>query len=189
MAQGSAVTHGMMWNSKGKRLGEATLAGERQKSVFIKRVPLGMILAEEAERQGITIERGKKLGGIEVTNTGSVVATFQKRHHRERRSPHWWRWCPLPHAPAHRPGLLRRCLHRSHEHRRVHLRREAVFKPWSGWLSVRSVLGKTAGGRNNTNTILSLFVTRCYTICLRNLTKLFSVPELHNCDGQRGPGQ
>ena len=77
MAEGSPVTRGMMWNGKGKRLGEVTLAGEGRKSVFIKRVPLGMILAEEAERQGIKIERGKKLESIETTNTGSVVATFQ----------------------------------------------------------------------------------------------------------------
>jgi 2-polyprenyl-6-methoxyphenol hydroxylase-like FAD-dependent oxidoreductase len=77
MAEGSPVTRGMMWNGKGKRLGEVTLAGEGRKSVFIKRVPLGMILAEEAERQGINIERGKKLESIEVTSTGGVVATFQ----------------------------------------------------------------------------------------------------------------
>jgi len=77
MAEGSAVTRGMMWNGKGKRLGEVPLAGAGEKSVFIKRIPLGRILAEEAERQGIKIERGKKLEGIEVTNTGGVVATFQ----------------------------------------------------------------------------------------------------------------
>src|SRR5258708_30879322 len=77
MAEGSAVTSGLMWNGKGKRLGQVPLAGEGQQSVFIKRVPLGMILAEEAERQGIKIERGKRLESLEVTNTGSVVATFQ----------------------------------------------------------------------------------------------------------------
>lgn len=77
MAEGSAVTNGLMWNGKGKCLGEVTLAGEGRKSVFIKRVPLGRILAEEAERQGITIERGKKLENIEMTDTGSVGATFQ----------------------------------------------------------------------------------------------------------------
>src|SRR6266516_2178204 len=77
MTEGSPVTKGMMWNGKGKRLGEVTLAGEGRKSVFIKRVPLGMILAEEAERQGIKNERGKKLENIETTNTGNVVATFQ----------------------------------------------------------------------------------------------------------------
>jgi len=77
MAQGSAVTNGIMWNGKGKRLGKVPLAGAGQKSVFIRRIPLGMILAEEAERQGITIERGKKLESMEVTHTGSVAATFQ----------------------------------------------------------------------------------------------------------------
>jgi 2-polyprenyl-6-methoxyphenol hydroxylase-like FAD-dependent oxidoreductase len=77
MAQGSPVTHGIMWNGKGKRLGKVPLAGAGEQSVFIKRVPLGMILEEEAERQGITIKRGKKLENIEVSNTGSVVATFQ----------------------------------------------------------------------------------------------------------------
>src|SRR5258708_23699716 len=77
MAEGSAVTSGLMWNGKGKRLGQVPLAGEGQKSVFIKRVPLGLILAEEAERQGIKLERGKKLESIDMTSTGGVVATFQ----------------------------------------------------------------------------------------------------------------
>src|SRR5436309_11263095 len=36
MAEGSAVTNGIMWNGKGKRLGGVTLAGEGQKRVFIK---------------------------------------------------------------------------------------------------------------------------------------------------------
>jgi 2-polyprenyl-6-methoxyphenol hydroxylase-like FAD-dependent oxidoreductase len=49
---------------------------EGVKSVFIKRVPLGMIIADEAEGQGIKITRGKKLRDIEVTSQG-VVATFQ----------------------------------------------------------------------------------------------------------------
>jgi 2-polyprenyl-6-methoxyphenol hydroxylase-like FAD-dependent oxidoreductase len=77
MAAGSAVTNGMMWNGKGKRLGAVALAGEGQKSVFIKRILLGTILAQEAERQGITIMRGKKLQNIDVTSQGGVVATFQ----------------------------------------------------------------------------------------------------------------
>lgn len=75
-AQGSAVTKWLMWNRKGKQLGGGVLAGEGVKSVFIKRVPLGMIIADEAERQGIKITRGKKLQDIEVTSQG-VVATFQ----------------------------------------------------------------------------------------------------------------
>src|SRR6266516_5752548 len=33
-AEGSAVTSGMMWNGKGKRLGRVTLAGEGLKSAF-----------------------------------------------------------------------------------------------------------------------------------------------------------
>lgn len=77
MAQGSAVTAGMMWNGRGKRLGQLPLAGEGEKSVFIKRVPLGEILAGEVERQGIRIERGKKLESIETPASGGVVATFQ----------------------------------------------------------------------------------------------------------------
>lgn len=81
MAAGSTVTTGMVWNGKGKRLGVVPLAGEGEKSVFIKRVPLGMILTEEAKRQGITIERGKKLERMEVTTTGSVVATVQDSTH------------------------------------------------------------------------------------------------------------
>ncbi len=76
-AEGSAVTKWIVWNGKGKRLGEGVLAGPGEKSLFIKRVPLGAILSDEAERQGIKIERGKRLQNIELTSTDSVVATFQ----------------------------------------------------------------------------------------------------------------
>ena len=77
MAEGSAVSNSMTLTGKGRRLGEIALAGGGFKSVFIKRVPLGMILSNEAERQGIKITRGKRLADIEVTAQGSVVATFQ----------------------------------------------------------------------------------------------------------------
>ncbi len=76
-AEGSAVTEWLMWNGRGKHLGGGVLAGGGLKSVFIKRVPLGMIISDEAERQGIKIARGKKLHNIEVTSQGGVVATFQ----------------------------------------------------------------------------------------------------------------
>lgn len=76
-AEGSAVTKWVMQNWKGKHLGGGVLAGEGYKSVFIKRVPLGEIIADEARRQGIKITRGKKLRDIKVTNEGGVVATFQ----------------------------------------------------------------------------------------------------------------
>jgi 2-polyprenyl-6-methoxyphenol hydroxylase-like FAD-dependent oxidoreductase len=77
LAQGSTVTRGIMANGKGKRLGEMEMASGALKSVFIKRVPLGAIISDEAERQGIKIMRGKKLQNIEVTNEGGVIATFQ----------------------------------------------------------------------------------------------------------------
>jgi 2-polyprenyl-6-methoxyphenol hydroxylase-like FAD-dependent oxidoreductase len=76
-AEGSAVSNWSMWNGKGKLLGGGLFTADGIKSVFIKRVPLGVILSEEAERQGIAVERGKKLQNIEVTSMGSVVATFQ----------------------------------------------------------------------------------------------------------------
>ena len=76
-AEGSAVTRWIAWNGRGKRLGESVLAGPGAKSIFIKRVPLGAILSDEAERQGIKIERGKKLQNIELTKTGGMVAAFQ----------------------------------------------------------------------------------------------------------------
>jgi 2-polyprenyl-6-methoxyphenol hydroxylase-like FAD-dependent oxidoreductase len=56
---------------------EGAVSPSGGKSVFIKRVPLGNILAEEAQRQGITIMGGKKLQTIDVTSQGGVVATFQ----------------------------------------------------------------------------------------------------------------
>jgi 2-polyprenyl-6-methoxyphenol hydroxylase-like FAD-dependent oxidoreductase len=76
-AEGSDVSKWLMWNSKGKHLGGGVLAGGGLKSVFIKRVPLGKLLSDEAERQGIKIERGKKLQNIEVTSEGGVIATFK----------------------------------------------------------------------------------------------------------------
>lgn len=76
-AEGSAVTRWLMRNGRGKHLGGGILAGGGLKSVFIKRAPLTMLIADEAERQGINIVRGKKLQNIEVTSQGDVVATFQ----------------------------------------------------------------------------------------------------------------
>lgn len=76
-AEGSPVASWTMSNEKGKHLGGGVLAGAGMKSAFIKRVPLGAILSEEAERQGITIIRGKRLERLDQLNTGSVVATFQ----------------------------------------------------------------------------------------------------------------
>ncbi|CRK85017.1 FAD-dependent oxidoreductase [Neobacillus massiliamazoniensis] len=76
-AQGSPVSKWEMSNGKGKSLGGGELAWGGQKSVFIKRVPLGAIIADEAERQGIKIFRGKKLYDIEVIGKGEVIAMFQ----------------------------------------------------------------------------------------------------------------
>ncbi|MBA2680875.1 MAG: FAD-dependent monooxygenase [Ktedonobacteraceae bacterium] len=77
LEEGSPITRAIMWNGKGRRLAEMPLAGEGEQSVFIKRVPLGLILTDEAERQGIKIERGKKLERIEMTDENGVIATFQ----------------------------------------------------------------------------------------------------------------
>ena len=77
LEEGSPIARSIMWNGKGRRLAEMPLAGEGEQSVFIKRIPLNLILSDEAERQGIRIERGKKLENIEVTGQGGVIATFQ----------------------------------------------------------------------------------------------------------------
>lgn len=77
MAAGSSVTNWTMWNGNGKRLGGGPLAAAGEKSVFVKRVPLGMILSQEAERQGIKIAWGKKLQSLETPAQGGVIATFQ----------------------------------------------------------------------------------------------------------------
>lgn len=76
-AEGSPVSKWSMWNGKGKYLGGGLLAAGDTKSVFIKRVPLGKILSAEAGRQGIAIQRGKRLQDIGVTRAGGVVATFE----------------------------------------------------------------------------------------------------------------
>lgn len=76
-AQGSAVTQWQMANGKGKHLGGGILASGDLKSVFIKRIPLGKILSDEVERQGIKIMTGKKLQNCEVLPTGNVLATFE----------------------------------------------------------------------------------------------------------------
>lgn len=77
LKEGSAVSRWKMWNGRGKYLGGGVLAGGGLKSVFIKRVPLGSILSDEVERQGIPILRGKKLEDIKVAEEGGAVATFQ----------------------------------------------------------------------------------------------------------------
>ena len=76
-AEGSAVSTSVSKTGKNKVLGQIPLAGDAIKSVFIKRVPLGLIISDEAERQGIKIMRGKPLQSIEVTDNGGVVATFE----------------------------------------------------------------------------------------------------------------
>ena len=76
-AEGSPVTKWNMWNGKGKYLGGGLFTADGIKSVFIKRVPLGTILLNEAERQGISIQRGRKLQSIEATKTDCMVATFE----------------------------------------------------------------------------------------------------------------
>ncbi|WP_219639155.1 NAD(P)/FAD-dependent oxidoreductase [Cohnella sp. CFH 77786] len=77
LSEGSAVSKWKMSNGKGRHLGGGVLAGGGLKSVFIKRVPLGNIISEEAERQGIPIIRGKKLEDIRMTSEGGAVASFQ----------------------------------------------------------------------------------------------------------------
>jgi 2-polyprenyl-6-methoxyphenol hydroxylase-like FAD-dependent oxidoreductase len=77
LAAGFPISTWTTWNSAGKRLGGGTLTGRDLTSVFIKRVPLGMILSDAAERQGTTIHRGKKLRSIETPGAGGVVATFE----------------------------------------------------------------------------------------------------------------
>jgi 2-polyprenyl-6-methoxyphenol hydroxylase-like FAD-dependent oxidoreductase len=76
-AEGSSVSEWSMWNGRGKYLGGGSFTAGGIKSVFIKRAPLGIILASEAERQGIAIHTGKKLQDIDETSTGGVVASFQ----------------------------------------------------------------------------------------------------------------
>jgi 2-polyprenyl-6-methoxyphenol hydroxylase-like FAD-dependent oxidoreductase len=77
ITEGSAVSTSVSKTGKKKVLGQIPLAGDAIKSVFIKRVPLGLIISDEAERQGIKIMRGKRLQSIEVTDKGGVVATFE----------------------------------------------------------------------------------------------------------------
>lgn len=79
-AEGSPVPRMIMWSGKGKRLGEVrngARAGVGAESVVIKRGVLNQILRERAGRQGIKIEFGKKLQGLEVTSEQKVIATFQ----------------------------------------------------------------------------------------------------------------
>jgi 2-polyprenyl-6-methoxyphenol hydroxylase-like FAD-dependent oxidoreductase len=76
-AEGSPVSKWSMWSGRCKYLGGGLFTADGIKSVFIKRVPLGKILSDEAKRQGIEIKRGKKLQSVETTQTGGVVATFE----------------------------------------------------------------------------------------------------------------
>ena len=77
-AEGALVNgNALLWNGKNRLLGKVGIGGEGIEGVFIKRVPLGQIISDEAERQGIKILRGKKLQEIEKTSQGGVIATFQ----------------------------------------------------------------------------------------------------------------
>lgn len=69
------------WNSKGKRIGELNNDPEEQrygaKSILIKRGLLHKALREEALRQGITMEFGKRLQTFTVTDEQGVIAQFE----------------------------------------------------------------------------------------------------------------
>ncbi len=85
-AEGIACRRLMMWNGKGKWLGEVANGlqeGEGLPSITVKRSVLHSILHQEVVRQGITFEFGKKLVSIATDEqmngqegTPTVCATF-----------------------------------------------------------------------------------------------------------------
>lgn len=77
MTIGSALSDSVTMTGKGRVLGHIKMGGGGFKSVFIKRVSLNQIISDEVERQGIRINRGKKLQHVETTTQGGVLATFQ----------------------------------------------------------------------------------------------------------------
>jgi 2-polyprenyl-6-methoxyphenol hydroxylase-like FAD-dependent oxidoreductase len=78
--EGSPIPHMILWSGKGKQLGEVRNGARAEvgaTSVVIKRGILQKLLREEALRQGIRVNFGKKLHRLEVTQTNQVIATFQ----------------------------------------------------------------------------------------------------------------
>jgi 2-polyprenyl-6-methoxyphenol hydroxylase-like FAD-dependent oxidoreductase len=76
--QGSPIPRMVMWNGKGKRLGELHNGARKEvgtPSINILRSRLHQVLREGAEREGIKITYGKKLTDLE-SGTQGVVATF-----------------------------------------------------------------------------------------------------------------
>ncbi len=78
-SQGSPIPRMMIWNGKGKRLGEVRNGARAEvgaPSINILRSRLHQVLREEAEQGRIKIAFGKKLQGLETGKQG-VVATFE----------------------------------------------------------------------------------------------------------------
>jgi len=77
--QGSPIPRMMIWNGKGKHLGEV-LNGARAEvgapSINILRARLHQVLREGAQRQEIKITFGRKLAGLSTGEQG-VIATFE----------------------------------------------------------------------------------------------------------------
>jgi 2-polyprenyl-6-methoxyphenol hydroxylase-like FAD-dependent oxidoreductase len=77
--QGSPIPRMMIWNGKGKRLGEVCNGAGAEvgaPSINILRARLHQVLREVAQHQGIKITLGKKLAGLSTGEQG-VIATFE----------------------------------------------------------------------------------------------------------------
>ncbi|HEY3231399.1 MAG TPA: FAD-dependent monooxygenase [Roseiflexaceae bacterium] len=79
ITEGSPVPRMIIWNGKGKRLGEVRNGARAglTESVIIRRGALQQRIHEAAMSQGVPIHFGKKLCGIEVTGEHGVIATFE----------------------------------------------------------------------------------------------------------------
>ncbi len=76
--EGSPIPRMILWNGKGKRLGEVHNGARAEigaPSVVIMRCRLHQVLREEAQRQGIKITFGKKMASLSTGEQG-VIATF-----------------------------------------------------------------------------------------------------------------
>ena len=77
--QGSPIPRLVIWNGKGRRLGEVRNGARAEvgaPGINILRSRLHQVLREGAERQGIKMAFGKKLTGLSIGEQG-VVATFE----------------------------------------------------------------------------------------------------------------
>lgn len=77
IADGFPMSRMIMWSGRGKRLGEMINGTDTHHGTIVKRGLLQKAIREEATRQGIKVEFGKRLKDVKVTDDQKVIAYFE----------------------------------------------------------------------------------------------------------------